>query len=438
MDYLRLNNMKRGEILMEDAHKLLVGFDLSHEYSQIACYNYKTFEPESIFDPDYQEQYLIPTVLGVKTQSKDWVFGEEAIKLANLGEAYLVSDLLEIIASNEDITIYNVKFSGVDLLERFLRKCLTILKRIYPTQSILKIVFTIKNQSLVLRKTLSQALSNLGITEERLMIQSHTQSYLYYALSQRKELWMNDIGLFDFDEIGMNYSQISINRNTNPFIVGTKYKSFVDQLSYDMLNNKANIDKVRHLFEDITKTALHKQVVSTIYMTGKGFDGDWADDIIAHLCGGRRVFKGQNLYVRGACYAARELSFENKLKDFLFLTEDMLESGIYIKAYHNGKMMEVPLAKAGSPWYNYENSLNIILDNEQEIEIITRNLLGGNETRQIIVLSGIMNYPNKTTRVQVSTKFENGNTCIITVKDIGFGDFYPSSNRIWEILINLE
>ena len=33
---------------MEDGQKLLVGFDLCNDFSQMACYNYRTFEPESI------------------------------------------------------------------------------------------------------------------------------------------------------------------------------------------------------------------------------------------------------------------------------------------------------------------------------------------------------------------------------------------------------
>lgn len=423
---------------MDDEQKLLVGFDLCNDFSQIACYNCKTFEPESICETEYHDQYLIPTVLGVKIKTKDWVYGQEAVNLANQGEASFVNNLLDIIINNEVVTIFDVKFSGADLLERYLRKCLTILKKTYPTQSILKIVFTLKNPNSLLRETLHIALSHLGITEERYLIQSHTQSYLYYALNQRKELWMNDIGLFDFDESGMNYIQISINRSAHPYIVGTKHKNFEEQLDYSMVSDNANLLNVKYLFEDIIKTALHKQIISTIYMTGIGLERDWADDIIASLCSGRRVFKGQNLYVKGACYAARELTSEKKSGDFLFLTEEMIESEILTNVYCNASMMEVPLAKAGSPWYEAEKSFDIILDDEQEIEIITRNILAGNETRQMIALEGIINYPNKTTRVQVRAKFEDVKTCVITVKDMGFGEFYPSSNRIWEKIIHLE
>lgn len=422
---------------MEDEQKLLVGFDLCNDYSQIACYNYKTFEPESICEEKNKEQYLIPTVLGVTNKEKEWVYGQEAIKLANLNGAYLVTDIIELIEKNEEITIYDVNFTGTDLLERFLRKCLIILKKIYPNESILKIVFTLKAPNSLLREALHIALSNLGINEDRFYIQSHTQSYLYYALSQRKELWTNDIGLFDFDESGMNYIQISINRNSNPIIVGTKYKDFSNQLTYHMLTESSNLDEIRYIFEDITKTALNKQIISTIYMTGKGFENNWADDLIASLCVGRRIFKGQNLYVKGACYTARELAIESKLKNFLFLTDEMVDSDILMRVYYDAGIVEVTLASAGNPWYNIESCFDIILDDEQEIEVIIRNILNGNETSQIIALEGIVNEPNKTARVQLRTKFEDNKTCIIAVKDQGFGEFYPSSNRIWEQMIYL-
>ncbi len=45
---------------------------------------------------------------------------------------------------------------------------------------------------------LKGALNRIGIGEDRYVIQLHQQSYMYYALSQKKELWLNDVALFEF------------------------------------------------------------------------------------------------------------------------------------------------------------------------------------------------------------------------------------------------
>ena len=48
-----------------------------------------------------------------------------------------------------------------------------------------------------------------------------------------------------------------------------------------------------------------RQAVS-LFITGRGFDGDFAMEQIQSISTNRRLFKGQNLYTQGACYAAYE------------------------------------------------------------------------------------------------------------------------------------
>lgn len=69
---------------------------------------------------------------------------------------------------------------------------------------------------------LKGALNRIGIGEDRYVIQLHQQSYMYYALSQKKELWLNDVALFEFGRDGLFYSQIHIDRRNIPYIVGVK------------------------------------------------------------------------------------------------------------------------------------------------------------------------------------------------------------------------
>ena len=63
-----------------------------------------------------------------------------------------------------------------------------------------------------------------------------------------------------------------------------------------------------YAFLNAAQTALHKQYVTTIYVTGKGFEGEWSNEALKELCMGRRIFRGQNLFTHGSCYAAIELS----------------------------------------------------------------------------------------------------------------------------------
>ncbi len=422
---------------MSEQRNLIVGLDLCNDYTQMSCYNSRTFEPESVSMSPDRAKYLIPTVLGVKNDSKEWIFGEDAVSLHDKQAGVLVDNLIMKLEKELETEIFGVTFQPAALLEKYLRKCLQLLKVYHPTNSIQKIVITLKNNSEKVTDSMYAALLSLGIDRDRAHVQSHMQSYQYYALSQPKELWMNDIGLFEFDESGLIYHQITVNRKTHPHIVGMIDKDFSGTLSFDMLEELKGSENLEYIFENIANSILFKQVVSTVYVTGIGFEGDWADNVLKELCAGRRVFKGQNLYTKGACYAAKEMTGEHKLEDYLFLSNEMIMSTFLIEGYYDAKQTEIVLAKAGTPWYDVDERLDLILDNEEAVTITIHDVMKRESVTHTLKLTGLPKRPNRVTRLELRLKFLSRNSAAISVKDKGFGEFYPSTNRIWEKEIKL-
>ena len=47
-------------------------------------------------------------------------------------------------------------------------------------------------------------------------------------------------------------------------------------------------------------------------------------------------------------------------------------------------------------------------------------------------LPGLPKRPNKTTRLLVELNYVSPKECCITVKDLGFGDMFPASGRVWK------
>ena len=422
---------------MAESRNLLVGMDICKDYTQICFYNHKTHEPESVALSADKTKYIIPTMVGVKTSTKAWVYGEEAISCESTGNGIKITGLLELASKNQTTVVLGTNFSPDILLEKFIRKCLQLLKVQFPTEYIGKLVITVKDLNENLKMNLYKALNHLGIESDRALVQSHSSSYLYYALSQKKELWLNDVALFDFSEEGLFYQQISINRRRNPYLVGINEKNFNDIIDFEEFYHNMVDEKKAYFFSNVAKKVLHKQLVSTIYVTGKGFDGSWSDSALKELCVTRRVFKGQNLYVKGACYAARELKEDSKLKEFLFLDNDTLTSEFSIQGYKEGKNSDVILIKEPLPWYEINCSLDIILDEEEKITIKVKDLLNLNVTSYPILLDELPKRPNMTTRIALFIKFKDKNTAVVTVKDKGFGDFFPSSGISFEREINI-
>ena len=417
--------------MIED-RKLMVGMDLCDDVTQLSCYRPEQEEIVSIGRlVGMDREYEFPTVLAYNKEKKEWFFGREALLEADKGHALLFHHMLEKIAEGKELQVEDVVLDPVDALVRFFVKLLSCTKEYYPNETILKLVITLQERNEALQKTIAAALKKIGIEEDRLVIQQHKQSYMYYALSQKKELWMNDIALFEFGRDGMFFSQIHIDRRTAPYIVGVKQKNLTDIISWDMMEHDSSF-RIDYAFMNLANTQLHKQMVTTIYVTGEGFQGEWADEALKQLCSGRRVFRGQNLFTKGACYAARELAGQGQMDDFLFLDEDMCYSNISMRVYKDAKNQELTLVKAGVPWDQIDVSIDIIPDAEEEIQLTIQNVIRRETKVHLLSLQGFADRPNKMTRFTVRIRFADVSHCIVTLKDNGFGEFYPSSNRIWE------
>ena len=295
---------------MTEDRKLLVGVDLSNDFTQLSCYRRdidKVIPAGRLVGRE--REYECPTVLSWQPVKKEWLFGTEALMAAEREEVYLFRDMLKQISEKNKVTAGDMELEPVDALVRFFVKLLSCLKEYFPSETIRKLVISVSDKTDNLVNALKGALNRIGIGEERYVIQLHQQSYMYYALSQKKELWLNDVALFEFGRDGLFYSQIHIDRRNIPYIVGVKKIDLSQNLNWDMMEHDSSF-KMEYAFVNLANTQMHKQMISTIYVTGEGFQGEWANTALSQLCTGRRVFRGGNLFTKGACIAAREFAGE--------------------------------------------------------------------------------------------------------------------------------
>lgn len=219
-------------------------------------------------------------------------------------------------------------------------------------------------------------------------------------------------------------------------IAGMEKKDFSDTLNYSILKNK-NLDK-EYTFETIANTVLYKQIISTLYFTGRGFEENWAENIIKSLCAGRRVFAGQNLYTKGACYAAKEKSGEEKLNNIILLNNEMIVSGVGVKVYLDGMFQEIILTNAAIPWYEVNNDIEIIPDEATDIEIVIRNIMTKEIIRERIPLNNLPERPNRMTRLNISISCIDKTKLKLIISDMGFGDIYPATGKLAEYILDID
>ncbi|MBQ8280790.1 MAG: hypothetical protein IJZ25_00100 [Lachnospiraceae bacterium] len=411
---------------------LIIGLDLGVDTTQISV-SIDGSEPESVSISPNKSMFLIPTVLCVRHDTRDWIFGDDAIRCRNRDAGVFVNGILEKVENGDRVNIMGAEFTGNQLLERFVRKIFTALRQRYLRDNIIKVIVTVRNKSNVLSKAIEDALGAVGFEADKVKILSYMESFMYYSVSQKKELWTNDVSLFDFDEEGLKYYQLSTSKKQLPITVTAIGHDFSDELNFTMLASMVDT-RLANIFKSITDKLLYRQILSTIYFTGVGFDGSWADDVIKSLCPGRRVFKGQNLYAKGAAHCGL-IESNPEYKDFLFLTDDQVRYSVSIRMFKDNRIGEYNLVAAGTNWDQVNAKTVGILDNTDEIFFTIYHTVK-KETKHIVMnLRNIEQRENKTTRVSVGVRFLDRDTAVITIKDLGFGEFFDNSYRIWEKVI---
>ena len=125
------------------------------------------------------------------------------------------------------------------------------------------------------------------------------------------------------------------------------------------------------------------------------------------------------------------------MKDFLFLDQEMIYTSISLRVYRDAKQQELELVKAGTPWREVDVSVDFIPDDESELQLTVQNVLRRETTVHLLSLEGFENRMNKMTRFTLRLRFADTSHCIVTLKDDGFGEYYSSSNRIWERYLSL-
>lgn len=410
-----------------------IGIDIATDYSQISYIAKDMSEPQSISTIPGETKYLIPTLMYKIKNSDDWYIGDKA-KLKSYednDESYTVRNLLDRIYTGEELSIDGMVYTGTRLLAIYIEKLFDEARYLENVEKSLYITVTVEKNDKVIIDAIYEALKELGYERECIGVLSHTESFVYYAINQKKELWTNDVALFDFNSDHFSYRKMTISRNSvapTINIIESDYSNYID-MSY--LETEAGKRSADEKFTKIIDNEFYKQIISTVYLTGVGFYADFADNSLVELCSKRRVFKGYNLFVKGACYDALERYSGKNQCEFIIQCEGRTKANIGLVINDGEKDATIALSNAGSSWYEAGARAECILDGAKSIELVVASS-DGRVVRHIQVdLSEFPDRPNKTTRVGISMSYrDNNNTFDVAVKDLGFGDIFKATNML--------
>ncbi|MGN0362333.1 MAG: DUF5716 family protein [Bilifractor sp.] len=310
-----------------------------------------------------------------------------------------------------------------------MKKALYTLGLDNPADQIAGITITVPalNRSMV--HLVQSIYHQLGLAGNRAFLQDYKESCYYHTIYQDRDLWSRNVGFFIFE--GQNVSFLSMNKNTQ-----TRPVTFTMQegITVVLKQDRSAWDEQ---FYNMINASLRQNVFSCIFLMGNTFERSWAGRSIALLCrAGRKVFVVDNLYARGACYAARERVIQRKFQDCLYLGDDVIRNNIGMKMTIQGKETYYPLITAGVNWYEADSSCEcILLGKEHALQFLISQMDESRQSVSVMQLPEMDDRPEGTCRLRIHLSYESAKRCVIEVEDLGFGDLYPASGKVWREIL---
>ncbi len=393
---------------------IFVGIHLNNQYTQLA-----------VMGPMDDDPVLLPEETG----------GEIPTDM-ELSDGGHLTDFVKQILHKEPIEIKGVEAAPVQVLTHFLRKVLYLVKQRHPYESIRQVVVVTPHQNVEFIDLIYKGLENLGIARDYALVADYKQSLIHYIMSQKKEYWVNEVGCFEYEGDHLTYRKMKMKGLVKPYRIEMEERDYSENESIFKDANTMVEEKAK-IFESMVQGAIHDSIITTLYMTGKRCEEEFITKALQNVSRGRYVFQGNNLYVLGACYRARQIHSKDPLQDYIYLDENMITCRISMMVYTEGKVREIELVPIGVPWHQVDKQLDLIPDGDTEFVLMVEDLNKESKSTRIISMEPVEGKVMRQTRIGVRIRFATPRECIVTLRDKGFGDIYPSSYRAWEETIQL-
>lgn len=301
-----------------------------------------------------------------------------------------------------------------------------------------RVCITVSDFSLKILDCIAVAMTQLGYSKNAWNVISHEESYAYYAFSQKKELYVNGVLLLDFEPEGLYTHYMAVMKKNGMEMIPEESHFFGSDDIAAAGQKKKPIAVIEKELTACVAQALKDKIISSVYLTGPGFEGEALPKELTHLiCAHRKAFTGQNLFVKGAAYCAMQQpdSAENTSKTDnkrILACRNRVTTGFELNILEHGEEKRFRLIKPGTNWYEAQRSVELILEDMRKIPVLFRPCDGSGDYEEEIDISAIPYRAGKMTRIRFAVQFDSDSHCKITVADLGFGAFVKSSGVVVE------
>jgi hypothetical protein len=185
-------------------------------------------------------------------------------------------------------------------------------------------------------------------------------------------------------------------------------------------------------FLEIVRRHCEDKIITSVFLLGESFSKEWCRESLKYMCRGRRVFQGNNLFSKGACYGAREKTYPSVLgTSYVYLSDDKLRANVGMTCDKGQTEIYYPILNAGTNWFEVDKSFDVMLVKGNSITLNIVPIDGHVSRTAKISLEGLKVRGNKTNRVNIRFYMENPSAVWIEITDLGFGELFPSTGQVW-------
>lgn len=408
---------------------LMLGIDFSKTDMQISLWNEERTRAEMYNFTGTPTGEVLPMMV-IEDENGKLLVAKEALDYSMRVQKQGVTSLYGNF-SEEAVEMGERKLTGTELFAEYLKPILGAIRRRYGGAPIARIGMTGERMTTAHIRQLIKVMELLGYDKDKLFFSTHADAFLWYELYESTDPHSCSMTM-DFDSKGVRTYLMT------PEEQGKGLPCYVSTIDYSELTmgNLAGIldaEERARGFENIAEVALARKKVATLYVTGSFIEDAEITKVLQKLSeDNRRVFAGRGLYCLGVClHAVKEKLPKNTIAD------RQIFHNVYLEAYQDAQEGPVRLMKAGEFLEKAKKQVQVILDGTLELRFQVEDVRKGDSIACTFQPENMAVRENKTQRLEVEVHFLDYETLVLKVRDIGFGDIYPATYRVWEQMVHL-
>ncbi len=407
---------------------LMLGIDFSKTDMQISLWNEERTRAELYNFNGTPVGETIPMMV-IADETGNLLTAREALEYSVQTGKQGVTSLYGNL-STEPVELEKGCYTISQLFAVYLQSVIGMVRKRYGGAPVAKIGITGERMTEERKKHIIQVMKTIGYTEEQLFFSTHADAFLWYELYER--VGNGNAMTMDFDNRGMIAYMIhpeDVKSNTPYYVETTDYT----ELMPGSISSMREMEERVRCFDNVADVALARKQIETLYVTGDFLDSQEINRSLQNLSeDNRRVFAGRGLYCLGACRQAVKEKWPKGV-----IGDRKVFHTVFIEAYEDAEEKPVLLLAAGTALTEAAAAVQLILDETDELKFQIEDVRTRETMQCTVKPEGLRIRENKTIRLEVRVMFLDYETLVIKVRDIGFGEIYPATYRVWEQLIHL-